>query len=119
MASNVSETNIESPVHLTPAAVVEVKRLMTLEKQANLFLRLGVSAGGCSGLSYTMAFDSDRSEFDRLFDFDGLEVVVDLKALMYLAGTTLDYKAGLMGGGFSFENPKAKRSCGCGSSFSC
>lgn len=106
-------------VTVTPAAVAEIKRLIAQEKQENLFLRLSVSSGGCSGMSYAMDFDNQPSEFDREFDFDGLKVRVDLKALMYLQGTTLDFKGGLLGGGFQFINPNAKRSCGCGSSFSC
>jgi iron-sulfur cluster assembly protein len=109
----------ESIITVTPSAVAEIRRLMAEENQQNLFLRLGVTSGGCSGMSYSMEFDDTVSEFDREFEFDGLKVRVDLKALMYLAGTTLDYKGGLMGGGFQFSNPKAKRSCGCGSSFSC
>ncbi|PWB69820.1 iron-sulfur cluster assembly accessory protein [candidate division GN15 bacterium] len=104
-------------ISVTPAAVTELKRLMTLEDQPGAFLRIGVTSGGCSGLSYVMKFDTQRSELDRQFDFDGLEVRVDLKALLHLAGTSIDYKGGLQGG-FAFSNPKAKRSCGCGSSFS-
>ena len=106
-------------ITVTPSAIEEVKRLIAEEKQDNLFLRLGVSAGGCSGMSYSMAFDNEKKEFDREFDFDGLRVIVELRALTYLQGTILDYKGGLMGGGFSFSNPNATRSCGCGSSFSC
>jgi len=106
-------------ITVTASAVEEIKRLIAEEKQDNLFLRLGVSAGGCSGMSYSMAFDNEKKEFDREFDFDGLKVIVELRALTYLQGTTLDYKGGLMGGGFSFSNPNATRSCGCGSSFSC
>jgi iron-sulfur cluster assembly protein len=119
MAENPASVNIKQVVTITPAAVEEIKRLMAEEKEDNLYLRLGVSAGGCSGMSYTMAFDTKKREFDREMDFDGVKVLVDLKALMYLAGTTLDYKGGLMGGGFAFHNPNAKRSCGCGSSFTC
>ena len=106
-------------ITLTPSAIEEIKRLMAEEKEDRIYLRLGVAAGGCSGMSYTMAFDTEQGEFDRQFDFDGVTVLVDLKALMYLAGAILDYNGGLMGGGFSFHNPKAKRSCGCGSSFTC
>lgn len=105
-------------IHVTPSAIEELKRLIAKENEPNLFVRLGVSSGGCSGLSYAMEFDTESKEFDREFDFDGLTVRVDLKALMYLKGVTLDYKTGLMGG-FSFDNPNAKRSCGCGTSFTC
>ncbi len=104
---------------VTKAASDEVKRLIAQEKEPNLFLRLGVAAGGCSGMSYTMAFDSEKQPTDVEFDFDGLKVLVDNKALSQLNGTTLEFKGGLLGGGFSFSNPNARRSCGCGSSFSC
>lgn len=108
----------EPIISLTPDAVAEVKRLLAEEDQKDLFLRLGVTAGGCSGFSYAISFDNQPGDFDREFDFDGLKVRIDLKALMHMAGATLDYKGGLSGG-FAFSNPKAKRSCGCGSSFSC
>lgn len=114
-----STANQPEIITVTPSAVEEVKRLMAEERTEGLFLRLGVAAGGCSGMSYSMAFDNEKKEFDREFDFGGLKVVVELRALNYLQGTILDYKGGLMGGGFSFSNPNATRSCGCGSSFSC
>lgn len=117
MANPTTPTANTDIITLTPSAVTEIKRLMAFEDQPGLFLRIGVNAGGCSGLSYIMKFDSNRSELDREFDFDGLKVRVDLKALLHLAGTSLDYQGGLQGG-FAFSNPKARRSCGCGSSFS-
>ena len=110
------ETNI---IDVTESAATEIKRLIAMEKEDTLYLRLGVSSGGCSGMSYSMAFDTEKAEFDREFDFHGVKVIVDLKALQFLTGTILDHKSGLVGGGFSFENPNAKRSCGCGSSFTC
>ncbi len=119
MAEQIKEIQKEAVITVTPSAVVEVKRLMKLEKEENLYLRLGVDAGGCSGMSYSMVFDSEKTEFDREFLFEDLVVVVDFKALRPLAGTILDYQGGLLGGGFQFKNPNAKRSCGCGSSFSC
>jgi iron-sulfur cluster assembly protein len=109
----------ERIVTVTPAAVAELKRLIEQEQEPNLFVRLGVSSGGCSGLSYAMEFDTEPKELDRVFDFDGLEFRIDLKALMYLKGSTVDYKGSLLGGGFTFVNPNAKRSCGCGTSFTC
>lgn len=114
-------TNVtpEQIVNVTPSAIAELKRLIEAENEPGLFVRVGVASGGCSGMSYSMAFDKNPSEMDREFDFDGLKVRVDLKALMYLTGTTVDYKSGLLGGGFAFSNPNAKRSCGCGSSFTC
>jgi iron-sulfur cluster assembly protein len=105
-------------VTLTEAAVNEVKRLMESQNMPNVVLRMGVKGGGCSGLSYTLNFDTDVREQDQLIQIDGLKVAVDNKSLMYLEGTTLDFVSGLSGTGFKFINPNATRSCGCGSSFS-
>lgn len=119
MTDAINTSSDSKTVVVTKAATDEVKRLMALEKDENLFLRIGVAAGGCSGMSYTMAFDTEKLPNDREFDYDGVKVLVENKALSQLAGTTLDYKGGLLGGGFAFTNPNARRSCGCGSSFSC
>jgi iron-sulfur cluster assembly protein len=81
-------------------------------------LRLGVLGGGCSGLSYSIKFDSRPRERDRIYDFDGVRVFVDPKSFLYLHGMTLDYEETLMRQGFNFVNPNSSRSCGCGSSFS-
>lgn len=119
MADTAQQNSTEQIITVTPQAVAEAKRLLEQEKDENLFLRLGITSGGCSGMSYNMAFDNNASELDRVFNFDGLTVRVDLKALMYLKGSILDYEGGMLGGGFKFSNPNAKRSCGCGSSFTC
>ena len=119
MANEAKETRSDRLITVTPPAVEELKRLLADEEDKSVFLRIGISSGGCSGFSYAMQFDNNPSETDREFDFDGVRVRVDMKSLAYLAGSTLDYKGGLLGGGFTFENPNAKRSCGCGSSFSC
>ncbi len=81
-------------------------------------LRLGVLGGGCSGLSYSIKFDTQPRERDRIYDFDGVRVFVDPKSFLYLHGMTLDYEETLMRQGFNFINPNSKHSCGCGSSFS-
>ena len=81
-------------------------------------LRLGVLGGGCSGLSYQFKFDTKPRPKDKVFDFDGVQIFVDPKSILYLHGMTLDYKESLMQSGFVFENPNAKKSCGCGTSFS-
>lgn len=81
-------------------------------------LRLGVMGGGCSGLSYSIKFDTQPRERDRIYDFDGVRVFVDPKSFLYLHGMTLDYEETLMRQGFNFINPNSTRSCGCGSSFS-
>jgi iron-sulfur cluster assembly protein len=81
-------------------------------------LRLGVTGGGCSGLSYAIKFDTRPRERDRVYDFDGVRIFVDPKSFLYLHGMTLDYEETLMRQGFNFINPNSTRSCGCGSSFS-
>lgn len=81
-------------------------------------VRLGVKGGGCSGLSYSIGFDTHPRERDRIFEFGGVRVFVDPKSFLYLQGITLDYEQTLMRQGFNFVNPNSSRSCGCGSSFS-
>ena len=81
-------------------------------------LRLGVMGGGCSGLSYSIKFDTRPRERDRIYNFDGVRVFVDPKSFVYLHGMTLDYEETLMRQGFNFINPNSARSCGCGTSFS-
>ena len=85
---------------------------------ADAFIRVGVKGGGCSGLSYMMDFDTDIKEDDKVFEDKGVKIVVDKKSFLYLVGTELDYAGGLNGKGFSFINPNASRTCGCGESFS-
>ena len=84
------------------------------------FLRVGVVSGGCSGLTYDLEFNSDvqPKENDKIFDVDGLKVLIDMRSFLYLAGTQLDYTEGLNGQGFHFKNPNATRTCSCGESFS-
>lgn len=81
-------------------------------------LRLGVLGGGCSGLSYLFKFEPKPRPSDKVFEFDGVQVFVDPKSYIFLDGMTLDYKESLMQSGFAFDNPNAKKSCGCGTSFS-
>lgn len=119
MSVQIEKAQEQTGMDLTGAAIAELKRLLALEKETGLSLRVGVSAGGCSGMSYSMTFASDRTATDVDFEFDGLKVLIDQRALPFLKGTRIDYKGGMLGGGFVFENPNAQRSCGCGSSFSC
>jgi iron-sulfur cluster assembly protein len=104
-------------ISLTPGAINEVKRLMAKESKPELGLRVGVRPGGCSGLSYMLGFDVPQ-EGDSVQEMDGLRIFVDPKSLLYLDGVQLDYVDGLQGKGFTFHNPNATRSCGCGESFS-
>lgn len=106
-------------ITLTSTALQEVKRLLDKEQKPNLALRVGVKGGGCSGFSYQMGVeDATPKQYDSLFEQDGIKILIDAKSHLYLDGTAIDYKAGLMGGGFEFQNPLAKKSCGCGHSFS-
>ncbi len=82
------------------------------------FVRVGVKSGGCSGLSYDLKFDKENQEDDKVFEDNGVKIIVDKKSFLYLIGTTLEYSGGLNGTGFVFNNPNANRTCGCGESFS-
>ncbi len=84
----------------------------------NDFVRVGVKSGGCSGLSYDLKFDNGQQEGDKVFEDNGIKILVDKKSFLYLVGTTLEYSGGLNGTGFVFNNPNAQRTCGCGESFS-
>jgi iron-sulfur cluster assembly protein len=82
------------------------------------YIRVGVKSGGCSGLSYDLKFDKAHEEEDKVFEDNGVRIIVDKKSFLYLIGTTLEYSGGLNGTGFVFNNPNANRTCGCGESFS-
>jgi iron-sulfur cluster assembly protein len=104
---------------LSEAAVKHVKELKTAQNLGDdVFLRMGVRGGGCSGMSYALEFDSEKTAHDKEFDIDGIKVVCDKKSYLYLNGTTLDYVQRGLTGGFTFVNPQAKSACGCGESFS-
>ena len=82
------------------------------------YVRVGVKSGGCSGLSYDLKFDNQQQDEDKVFEDNGVKIIVDKKSFLYLIGTTLEYSGGLNGAGFIFNNPNANRTCGCGESFS-
>jgi len=105
-------------IDISDNALNEVRRMMEKEKVNAAGMRVGVKGGGCSGLSYNLAFESQPRTGDKVFERDGIKLFCDLKSYIYLNGTVLDYDSGLMGKGFVFMNPNAKKSCGCGSSFS-
>jgi iron-sulfur cluster assembly protein len=114
-----AEMEQNTGVVLTEAAVAEVKRRLGEEPNGkDKMLRLRVGAGGCSGLSYEMEFVGTRDGRDHEYVFDDLTVLVDHRSFLYISGMTLDYSSSMVNGGFQFSNPKAKRSCGCGTSFS-
>ena len=104
-------------INISESASDKIKELLSSEESPNLFLRLGVKAGGCSGFSYGMGFDDEQKDDDKVFTIHGLKVVVDEDSSKYLYGVEIDYTDAGMGGGFSINNPNAVASCGCGSSF--
>jgi iron-sulfur cluster assembly protein len=104
-------------VDLTPTASKRVKELLESQNLPGAFLRMGVKGGGCSGYSYNLEFDTEKGKHDKEFDVDGVKVVVDVKSYLYLNGSTLDWVTQGLTGGFTFVNPNAKSSCGCGTSF--
>ncbi|MDX2149549.1 MAG: iron-sulfur cluster assembly accessory protein [Bryobacteraceae bacterium] len=104
-------------IDVTPKAVQKIRSAFEKEGVQG-GLRLGVLGGGCSGLSYLFRFEAKPRPTDKVFEYDGVQVYVDPKSMLYLDGMTLDYKESLMYSGFAFENPNAKKSCGCGTSFS-
>jgi iron-sulfur cluster assembly protein len=105
---------------ITDKAVKEVVRLKEADPSAKAaMLRVQVVGGGCSGMSYKLGFENEAPKpTDKVFEKDGVQVVIDTKSYLFLAGTELDFTDGLNGQGFVFKNPNAKRTCGCGSSFS-
>jgi len=105
-------------VVITPRAAQEIVKIKADNKIPDAHaLRLGVKGGGCSGMSYVLAFDERPREGDAVYQMEGLTVYIDPKSQFYLSGTTLDFSDGLNGRGFAFNNPNATRTCGCGHSF--
>jgi len=105
-------------ITVTDNAAVKVKELIDAEGNPELALRVAVRPGGCSGYSYEMYFDDERTDDDVTNQISGVTVVVDAASAILLRGATLDYKDGLQQAGFSIDNPNAARTCGCGQSFS-
>jgi iron-sulfur cluster assembly protein len=103
---------------LTESAIKHVKSLLDRQNIPDHYLRIAVAGGGCSGLSYKLGTEAQPGTGDKVLEFDGLKVLIDIKSSLYLAGLELDYSDDLMNAGFIFKNPNAKTSCGCGTSFS-
>ena len=116
--TTINKPDINGEILITPKAAEQVAKL---KNENNIpeshSLRVGVKGGGCSGLSYVLAFDENPRENDKIIEIHGIKVFIDPKSLSYLSGTVLDFSDGLNGKGFVFNNPQATKTCGCGSSF--
>lgn len=105
-------------VQLTETAITKVREILDTQEPKPAGLRIAVVGGGCSGFSYSMAFENSPGMLDKTYAFDGLKVFVDQASLLYLDGAQVDFVETLEGLGFKFNNPNVKSTCGCGSSFS-
>ena len=112
------ETITKAPVSFTPSAIAEIKRL-TAEPgfEEGKLLRVGVKGGGCSGMTYVLDFEV-KTDKDESFDIEGIHCIIDRSHSLYLAGMEVDWQGGLNSRGFTFKNPNASSTCGCGTSFS-
>jgi len=105
-------------IQLTERAVEKVQEIISSQEPSPAGLRISVVGGGCSGFSYSMAFENNPGMLDKTYSYSGLKVFVDQASLLYLDGAEVDYVESLEGSGFKFNNPNVKSTCGCGSSFS-
>ncbi len=114
-----SETAAESAVVITENAAREIRKIIEEQEldASKVRLRVGVKGGGCSGFSYVLDLTETEKETDEVFEQEGIKIVCDPKSMLYLGGTTIDFKDEIMGRGFVFQNPNASTTCGCGSSF--
>ena len=105
-------------IQVTEKAAEQIKKIMDKEGLRDHGLRVAVIGGGCSGMSYKLQFDKESTQDDKVYEQGGVRIIVDKKSSIFLNGTTLDFSDGLNGTGFTFSNPNAKSTCGCGTSFS-
>lgn len=113
----VMETTVTAPVNFTASAIKEVNRLMSADDfDKSNFLRVGVKGGGCSGMTYVLGFDQ-KTENDEVYEIDGFSFIMNKGHEIYLLGMQIDWQGGLNSRGFTFSNPNASKTCGCGTSF--
>ena len=110
------ETINKTPLTLTSSAAREIKRLMNEKDNTGKYLRIGVKGGGCSGMSYLLGFE-DKTDKDEIFEINDIACLINPAHLIYLSGMEIDWEGGLNARGFTFNNPNASTTCGCGSSF--
>jgi len=102
---------------VTAAAAERVKALLASRGKDSVGVRIGVRTKGCSGLSYTLEFADEKNDFDEIMEHDGVTILIDPKATMFILGTEMDFVEGKLESGFVFRNPNEKGRCGCGESF--
>ena len=113
-----TETTVLSPIRLTTGAIIQLQRIRNEQAIPEHYgLRVGVKGGGCSGFSYLLGFDEPKEQ-DSIYEFDGIRILMDKAHALYLLGMEVDWLEGLNNRGFVFNNPNAKETCGCGTSFS-
>ena len=113
----IMETTVKPPINFTEPAVAEIKRLMGVDGfDSQKLLRVGVKGGGCSGMTYILDFDY-KQDNDELFEADGISFIIDKSHSIYLIGMEVNWEGGLNSRGFTFKNPNASATCGCGTSF--
>src|SRR5580698_3835235 len=105
-------------VQMTEKAIGKVREIMASQQPSPAGLRISVVGGGCSGFSYSMAFENTPNMLDKTYQYDGLKIFIDQASMPYLDGAQVDYVESMEGSGFKFNNPQVKSTCGCGSSFS-
>lgn len=110
------ETLINAPVTLTQTAVNEIKKLMDDQDNSGKYLRIGVKGGGCSGMSYLLGFE-EKTDKDDVYNIEGISCAINPAHLIYLNNMVINWEGGLNARGFSFNNPNASKTCGCGTSF--
>ena len=117
MSKDIS-TEINDKIKFTKRAAKRLSAILKAEDKTDHGLRVEVISGGCSGMNYNMTFDNKEKEFDKVFKSQGLKIYCDLKSWLYLKGVQVDFSDDMLSGGFQIINPNAKRTCGCGTSFS-
>ncbi len=106
-----------APMTVTPAAVLKIKALLDGRGKPSAGIRIGIRTKGCSGMSYTLEFADERNSFDEVVETQGVTILIDPKATMFILGTEMDYREDKLESGFVFSNPNEKGRCGCGESF--
>jgi len=109
---------LNEAIELTEKAAKRINAILKAENKEDHGLRVEVISGGCSGMNYNMTFDNEKKEFDKVFESHGIKLYCDLKSWLYLKGVKVDFSDDMLSGGFQIVNPNAKRTCGCGTSFS-